>query len=50
MLLASLAPCGVSEKRIGRDAELSADKGKDFLWDQFAGCQRPTWIAKRAEL
>ena len=34
-----------AQKRIGRNAELSSDEGKDFMRNHFARSQRAPWIA-----
>ncbi|GAA4167519.1 hypothetical protein GCM10023069_22230 [Shinella granuli] len=50
MLLAGLAPGGIGEKRIGRDAELSPDERQDLMRDHLARSERAPWISQRAKL
>ncbi|BCH62400.1 hypothetical protein RvVAR0630_pl05420 (plasmid) [Agrobacterium vitis] len=50
MLLAGLPSCGIGEKRIGWDAELSPDERQDIRRDHLARSQRAPWISQRAKL
>ena len=50
VLLAGLTPGGIGEERIGRDAELSANKGKDFARNHLARRQYTARISQCAKL
>ncbi|EPR14778.1 hypothetical protein M527_27650 [Sphingobium indicum IP26] len=50
MLLTGLTPSGIGDKRIGRNAELSANKGKDFVRDHLARSQCTARISQCAKL
>ena len=50
VLLAGLAPNGIGNECVTRDAKLGAEKGRYGVGDQFAGSKGPTWIAQCTQL
>ncbi|MBB4278659.1 hypothetical protein GGE12_006470 [Rhizobium mongolense] len=49
MLLAGLAPSSICEKRVGRNSELSSDKGQDFIRDDLTRSQRELSLLKYSQ-